>query len=275
MLAEERRDLIMEAIVRRGAVRVAELSELLLVSDMTVRRDLDVMQSAGLLEKVHGGAVLPGRRAEEPGFEANRERHLREKLAIAQRAATLARRGTAVGITAGTTTWHLVLALAQVPDLTVVTNSPNIAAEMQRVVRPGTSIILTGGAFRTPSDALVGPVADRALRWLNVDILFLGVHGMDPEAGLTTPNLAEAETNRTFMSRARRVVVVADHTKWHTVGLHTICALSEVDAVVTDAGLEAEGREGLAGAGPELILAPLDGEPATSLDPGWESGRGA
>jgi DeoR/GlpR family transcriptional regulator of sugar metabolism len=271
MLAEERRNRIMAEIRQRGAVRVAELSDLLRVSDMTVRRDLDMLQSEGLLDKVHGGAVLRGRRAEEPGFEANRQRQLDEKVAIARCAAQLAQRGNAIGITAGTTNWYLVEPLAQIGDLTVVTNSPNIAAEMQHLARPGTSIILTGGAFRTPSDALVGPVADRAIRSLNVDILFLGVHGIDPDAGFTTPNMAEAETNRTFLSRARRVVVVADHTKWRTVGLHTICPLSAVDVVVTDSGVDREARVALGAEVRELIVAPV----GIGDERWWEAGRGA
>jgi DeoR/GlpR family transcriptional regulator of sugar metabolism len=258
MLAQQRRDLILAQLRRLGAVRVLDLTEMLSVSDMTVRRDLDVLQSQGVLEKVHGGAVLVGRRTDEPGFDAKRSREQAEKAAIARRAARLAQRGNAVGITAGTTTWYLVEPLSQIPDLTVVTNSPNIATELHHLARPGTSIILTGGAFRTPSDALVGPVADRAIRSVNLDLLFLGVHGMDPQAGFTTPNMAEAETNRTFVRQARRVVVVADHTKWLTVGLHTFAPLTAADVLVTDGEIDPEARATLAAEVSELLIAPID-----------------
>jgi DeoR/GlpR family transcriptional regulator of sugar metabolism len=119
--------------------------------------------------------------------------------------------------------------------------------------------VLTGGV-RTPSDALVGPIADLAIRSLHVDLLFLGCHGIDPEAGLTTPNLAEAETNRAFVHAARRVTVVADHTKWAIVGLSSFADLDEVDTLITDSELHAEARALLAERVGQLIIA--DGEPA-------------
>jgi len=95
---------------------------------------------------------------------------------------------------------------------------------------------------RTPSDALAGPAADATLSLLHVDTLILGVHGIDPVAGLTTPNLIEASTNRALIASARRVIVVADHTKWGVIGLSTIAALDQVDVLVTDAELDAEAR---------------------------------
>lgn len=96
--------------------------------------------------------------------------------------------------------------------------------------------------MRTPSDSLVGPVADQAIGALHFDVLFLGVHGISVEAGLSTPNLAEAETNRRLVQSARRVVVVADHTKWGTVGLSSFASLEQVDTLVTDAGLPSAAR---------------------------------
>jgi DeoR/GlpR family transcriptional regulator of sugar metabolism len=103
------------------------------------------------------------------------------------------------------------------------------------------SVVLTGGV-RTPSEALVGPIADLAIRSLHFDLLFLGCHGIDPSAGLTTPNLAESETNRAFVRSARRVIVVADHTKWGIVGLSSFADLDEVDTLVTDEQFPAEAR---------------------------------
>jgi DeoR/GlpR family transcriptional regulator of sugar metabolism len=115
-------------------------------------------------------------------------------------------------------------------------------------------VVLTGGV-RTPSDALVGPVADRAIGSLHFDLLFLGVHGISEEAGLSTPNLAEAETNRRLVRSARRVVVVADHTKWGTVGLSSFASLDQVDTLVTDAGLPDELRARISEQLSELLVA--------------------
>jgi DeoR/GlpR family transcriptional regulator of sugar metabolism len=241
VLAKQRQSMIVEHVRRSGGVRVSELTELLGVSDMTVRRDLDVLARHGLIEKVHGGATIASTPSmDEPGFEAKSSRELSEKEAIAQAAARLVRPGTAIAISAGTTTWALARYIMQVRDLTIVTNSIRVADVMQQASGAPT-VILTGGV-RTPSDALVGPVADLAIRSLHFDILFLGCHGMDPHAGLTTPNLAESETNRAFVRGARQIVLTADHTKWGTVGLSSFANLDEVDVLITDPGLSADDR---------------------------------
>ena len=256
MLAGQRQMLILEEVRRRGAVRVSELTELLDVSDMTIRRDLDVLASSGLVEKVHGGATARERLStDEPGFEAKSHRQLDEKEAIAQAAAALVEPGQAIGITAGTTTWRLAHEIRHLRDLTVVTNSIQVANVFHREPRPDLTVVLTGGV-RTPSDALVGPVAVNTLRSLHVDMLFMGVHGITEDGGLTTPNLLEAETDRALVSIAERVVVVADHTKWGVRGLARIAALDAAHAVVSDNGLSAEARTVLAEDVAEVVVAP-------------------
>src|SRR4051812_6640579 len=241
MLAGQRQLLILEEVRRRGAVRVSALTELLDVSDMTIRRDLDVLSASGLVDKVHGGATVPGRlSADDFGFEAKSTRQLEEKDAIARAAAELVEPGQAVGLTAGTTTWRLAHHLLDVPDLTVVTNSIRVANVLDGERRPDLTVVLTGGV-RTPSDALVGPVAATTLRSLHVDVVFMGVHGMTA-AGFTTPSLLESETDQAFVESAQRVVVTADHTKWGVRGLSRIVALDEVDALVSDVGLAADAR---------------------------------
>ena len=255
MLARLRRRQILEVLQASGGVRLTELSEALSVSEMTIRRDLDSLQKDGLIERVHGGAVLSQVGAEEPGFEKKVLREQREKAAIAERAAELVKPGSAVALSAGTTTWALASRLSNCEGLTVVTNSMNVWNEFQRAGGKGTTVILTGGEFRTPSDALVGPTADASIRSLYFDVLFLGVHGLDPVAGLTTPNISEAETNRTFISRCRRLVVVADHTKWRTTSLCTMANLSDVDTLVTDDGLPDEARRQLRSQVGDVIVA--------------------
>jgi DeoR/GlpR family transcriptional regulator of sugar metabolism len=116
------------------------------------------------------------------------------------------------------------------------------AAQRTSGPRQGAATVVLTGGVRTPSDSLVGPVADQAIAALHFDLLFLGVHGISVEAGLSTPNLAEAETNRRLVQSARRVVVVADHTKWGKVGLSSFASLERIDTLVTDAGLPSEAR---------------------------------
>ncbi|MFE1230212.1 DeoR/GlpR family DNA-binding transcription regulator [Streptomyces sp. NPDC059442] len=263
LLAEQRRALILDEVRRRGGVRVNELTRRLNVSDMTVRRDLDALARQGVVEKVHGGAVpVVETSTHEPGFEAKSALELGAKEEIARTAARMVGPGTAIALSGGTTTFALAAQLLDVPDLTVVTNSVRVADVFHAARRPGSgearpgaaTVVLTGGV-RTPSDALVGPVADQAIRSLHFDVLFLGVHGISVEAGLSTPNLAEAETNRRLVRSARRVVVLADHTKWGTVGLSSFARLDEVDALVTDAGLSARTRAEMAEHLPGLVVA--------------------
>jgi DeoR/GlpR family transcriptional regulator of sugar metabolism len=260
MLARHRQSLILEDIRRAGSARVSDLTQRLGVSDMTIRRDLEVLARAGLIEKVHGGAVLPGApSSHEPGFEAKSVLERPEKEAIARAAAALVVPGTAIALSAGTTTFALAHYLLDIPGLTIVTNSMRVANLFETArpavqVRGDASVVLTGGV-RTPSDALVGPIADLAIRSLHVDLLFLGCHGIDVEAGLTTPNLAEAETNRAFVHAARRVTVVADHTKWAIVGLSSFADLEEVDMLITDSELHPEARALLAEKVGQLIIA--------------------
>jgi DeoR/GlpR family transcriptional regulator of sugar metabolism len=243
VLAGQRQLLILEEVRRAGAVRVSELTERFGVSDMTIRRDLHVLAASGAIHKVHGGATAVGRlSADEPGFEAKSHRQLEEKEAIAQAAASLVEPGQAIGLTAGTTTWRLAHHIRDVPGLTVVTNSIQVANVLHLERRPDLTVILTGGV-RTPSDALVGPVAVATLRSLHVDVLFMGVHGMSVDAGFTTPNLLEGETDQAHLASAERVVVVADHTKWGVRGLGRIARLDQADVLVTDAGLTADAQE--------------------------------
>lgn len=256
MLAQQRQGLILEEARRVGAVKVSDLVETLEVSDMTVRRDLDVLAGRGLVEKVYGGATATSRRStDEPGFDAKSDRELAEKEAIAGAAAALVRPGTAIGLSAGTTTFALARRLADVGDLTVVTNSIRVADLLSIPPRTDRTVILTGGV-RTPSDALVGPVAVHTLQTLHLDLVFLGVHGVAADSGFTTPNLNERETDRALLDASARTVVLADHTKWNTVGICTIAGLAEADTVIVDDGMPREATTLLADAVGELIVVP-------------------
>jgi DeoR/GlpR family transcriptional regulator of sugar metabolism len=269
MLARHRQSLILQAVRTDGSARVSDLTQQLGVSDMTIRRDLEVLARNGLVEKVHGGAVLPGSpTVHEPGFEAKLVLERPEKASIARAAAGLVRPGTAIALSAGTTTFALAQCLLDVPGLTIVTNSlrvANLFSGTRGLDNGAASVVLTGG-MRTPSDALVGPIADLTIRSLHFDMLFLGCHGIDPEAGLTTPNLAEAETNRTFIRLARRVVVLADHTKWGVISLSSFAGLDEVDVLMTDDMLPDDARDVASEKIGEIVFAEsMSGRPVRSV----------
>ena len=268
LLAQQRRALIVAGVGLRGAVRVADLVEQFGVSDMTVRRDLDALARAGAVEKVYGGAVsVRGTSAEEPLYEAKAALELASKAAIADTAAALVEPGSVVAISAGTTAYAVATRLMDVPDLTVITNSLPVAdlvrTAARRGVTPAPTLLLTGGT-PTPSAALVGPTADLVIRSLHADLLILGAHGVSADAGLTTPNLAEAQTNRALVANARRVVVVADHTKWGVIGLSGFADLDEIDSYVTDDALPDDARAVLSDSVGELVTVTC---PSSAVNP--------
>lgn len=262
MLARQRQERILREVDRHGGARVSELVGVLGVSDMTVRRDIETLADKGLVLKVHGGATaVGGRSADEPGFTAKSEMNPLEKSEIARTAASMIRPGASIALSAGTTTYAVAHELRGVPNLTVVTNSPRVAELLYDPAREDQTVVLTGGV-RTPSDALAGPVAVATLSALHVDTLILGVHGIDERAGLTTPNLVEAETNRALIAAARRIIVVADHSKWGIIGLSTIATLDQVDVLVTDAELDPEARRAVSQQVGQLVVAPAAVEDA-------------
>jgi DeoR/GlpR family transcriptional regulator of sugar metabolism len=255
MLPAQRQDRILTEIERAGGARIAALAELLGVSDMTVRRDIDVLAARGLVKKVYGGAtVSPQGTSDEPGFEAKSGREPAAKELIAAAAAALVQPRSTIAVSAGTTTYAAAAHLARIPQLTVVTNSVRVADYLYRNGESSQTILLTGG-LRTPSDALVGPIAVQTISDLHVDLLLMGVHGMDPVSGFTTPNLMEAEMNRAMVASAGRLVVLADHTKWGVIGLSAIAALTDASILVSDSGLTPEAREVVEGTVGELVIA--------------------
>jgi DeoR/GlpR family transcriptional regulator of sugar metabolism len=261
MLAQQRHARILHEVQARGTVHVHDLAELLDVSAMTVRRDLAELDEQGLLNRVHGGAESTASTL-EPAYAEKMSLHAGSKAAIAGRAAQLVRPGHSVAFSAGTTCTRIAQEITgphRVGELTVVTNSLPVAEEFFRSRNRSRHeggeprVLLTGGE-RTPSDALVGPLADAALAELHVDLLFLGAHGAG-EAGLTTPNLNEARTNRALVRAARQVVAVFDHSKWGVTGLSGFARWGEVDTVITDPGLPEEAVRMLRDAVPDVVVA--------------------
>jgi DeoR/GlpR family transcriptional regulator of sugar metabolism len=263
MLARQRQALIVQEVRESGSVRVSELTVRLGVSDMTIRRDLETLAGAGLIDKVHGGAVLPGApEGHGPGSGATSSADQQAKASIARAAAGLVTSGCAVGLSAGTTTFALAEVLIGVPGLTIVTNSVRVLNLLRTGPAPGhggtqASVVLTGGMATSP-DALAGPVADLTIRSLHLDRVFLGCQGIDPVAGLTTPDLAEAQTNRAFIRAARAVTVLADHTKWGSVALSSFADLADVDMLISDSGMGEQARALAAGLVGELVIADAD-----------------
>jgi DeoR/GlpR family transcriptional regulator of sugar metabolism len=257
MFAEERLLRIVELVNRRGKCTVAELTDALGVSPVTVRRDLERLEEKKLLLRTHGGAMVwqdsLWEGAHERSFSEKKEEFAEEKEKIAEAAAALVQEGEAVLLTPGTTNTLLAAKLARRKGLTIVTNASNLVSHLGG--QTDNEFILIGGNLRPKSYALVGPLAEQALSNLRVDKLFLGVDGLDIEHGLTTPNLAEASVNRRMMAVAKMVIVVADHSKFRRVTFSHIAPLKEVHAIVTDRQPSAAETNKIREFGISLILA--------------------
>ncbi|WP_158606553.1 DeoR/GlpR family DNA-binding transcription regulator [Paenibacillus ginsengarvi] len=256
MFAEERYLRIMELVNRDGKATVAELSDALGVSPVTVRRDLEKLEEKELLVRTHGGAMALHSRvsevAHEKSFSEKEEALVAEKERIAEAAAKLVNDEDAVLLTAGTTNMMLAKKLAGKKGLKVVTNAANIAVQIGNYA--DFEVILIGGKLRPKSYALVGPLAESTLASIRVDKLFLGVDGFDLREGLTTPNLSEANMDRNMISIAKEVIVVADHSKFGRVFFSHVAPLSVVHKVVTNRELDARTCDRIRDLGIQLIV---------------------
>ena len=232
MLIDERRQHILELIQRQGRVLVIDLSRELKISQITIRKDLDYLQSKGLIQRSHGGALrIRSSALVDPTLQEKQKQNFQEKERIATAATKMVEEGQCVILDSGTTTTAIALGLKQFKQLTVITNAVNIAAELA-----GTDfeVILVGGSLRKNSFSLVGPIAEDTLRRLNADILFLGVDGLDVRYGLSTPNLLEAKVNRVMVEVSKTVVTVCDSSKFGRRSLSLIVPPSAVHHVITD-----------------------------------------
>src|SRR5204863_3922319 len=210
MRQAERLSALLERLSANGGVGVAELAAELDASAATVRRDLQLLEEQRMRSRTHGGAVAHGVLYELP-LRYRSARFGEEKRRIAAAAAERVSEGMVVGLTGGTTTTEVARALSDRRRLTIVTNSLSIAAEL--AVRPNLKLVVTGGVARPESYELVGPLAESALASLNLDLVVIGVDGIDVHAGFTTHHEVEAHTNRALIERARQVIVAADGSK--------------------------------------------------------------
>jgi len=258
--AAERRAKILDLLAERGAVRASELARLFKVSEVTVRKDLAVLEREGLLKRVHGGAVSRPRALFNPSFEEKRYHRIAEKKAIAKEALSRIEENDALLLDAGTTTLALAQQLKKhFSHLFVITNSIPIALELA-----GTpfELILTGGTVRHHSGALIGPVAVEAIDRFQVDKAFLGATGVCLTKGYTTPNPIEAQTKRAMVLSARRKFVLADSSKLGHATLARFAKLEEIDELITDAGAPAGFVEQFRKQGHAIVVVPVDPDDA-------------
>lgn len=251
MLRADRLRAITDYARDKHSVRVAELSEFLNVTEVTIRRDLEHLSRLGVLEREHGGAVAL--RALESEFSRRMQENRLAKQTIARRAAQLVVDGATIVVDSGSTTAMFARELRDKSDLTVITNAFNIATEMAEY--SDASIIGTGGLLRRSTLGAVGDVAVKALLGLRADITFIATAGLAKD-GLTYPSLEEVSVKQALISCSTSVVLLADSSKFDEVWLAVFAPLSRIDQLITERSPEGELYDALVKAGVEIIVAP-------------------
>jgi DeoR family transcriptional regulator, fructose operon transcriptional repressor len=251
--AEERHREIVERAREAGRVDVSGLASLFEVSPETVRRDLSALEGLGVLRRTHGGAVPAELVRFEPGVAERMSAMSEEKRRIGEAALALLPERGAISLDAGTTTGALAAAMPLGLELAVVTNCMPIASLL--ATRPLLEVLVAGGRVRDRTLAAVGDLAARFLDDFVPDVAFLGTNGLSVLQGLTTPDAAEAAAKRAMIRNARRVVLLADHTKVGQEYFVRFATLGEVDVVVTDSGLDDRAVGEIEAAGVEVVRA--------------------
>jgi DeoR family transcriptional regulator of aga operon len=254
----QRRLQISELVRQHGSVQVATLARRFGVSMQTVRKDLRYLAERGVMARAYGGAIdsnVVGTTAgasAEPHYEAKRTSHLDEKRRIGQRAAALVKAGDTIAIDSGTTAIQLAESLPDI-DVTVVTNDFGVLGAL--APKTNINIVMLGGELRRKNMAFYGGLTVEALDALHVDMLFLGVDGLDLERGITTHYEPEAMLNRKMVEAARVVVAITDSSKFGKICLHRIVPVGELNVLITDRGAPDDIVQAAEQLGFDLILA--------------------
>ncbi|NEN04390.1 DeoR/GlpR transcriptional regulator [Diaminobutyricibacter tongyongensis] len=257
----DRLNAVLDLLAETGQVEVDDIITKLDVSAATARRDLDTLASQQLLTRTRGGAIGQSVAYDLP-LRYKREQHAPEKLRIAQAASALVARGAVVGLCGGTTSTAVASVLGSRadlmepsphPNLTVVTNAINIAAQL--VMRPQIKTVVTGGVIHSRSYELVGPYSDVVLEKITMDIAFIGVNGIDPVVGPTVHDEGEASVNSLMARRATRAVIVADSSKIGRTAFATLGGRRLLNTLITDSGITDEQLDAFAEHGFDVIVA--------------------
>lgn len=254
LLIEERRRRICDLLREQGRVTVEALATRFGTSQVTIRADLSALESVGALTRTHGGALRRSEDMDQP-LGVKQLQHHAEKVRIAVAAFALIREGETIILDSGTTTAEIArcIRMSDLNSINVITNALNIAALLVDV--PAVRLIMPGGILRRESNSLSGHMAEAAMANLQADRLYLGADGLDPEIGVMTPHLPEAELNAQMIRISRQVVVVADSSKLMRRNISLIAKLEQIHMLITDRAAPAQAVEELRQRGVEVTLA--------------------
>ncbi|MCA9943547.1 MAG: DeoR/GlpR transcriptional regulator [Anaerolineales bacterium] len=242
------RDLVNE----NGQITVAELNDLLKVSEATIRRDLEELDQLGWIRRTHGGAIRVERAEKEPPILQRQDEQSDEKRRIGQAAAQLVQPHQTIFLGSGSTVSMVVPYIQDLP-LTVITNSLPVINQLAG--RDSIELIVIGGQFRQSELSMVGHVAEQAIREFRADLVLMGMRAIDAGHGFTSDYVAEAMTDRAILQMAPRCAVMADHSKFGRVSTVFLAPVTAVQTIISDQGLQPELAAELREKGLELILA--------------------
>ncbi len=249
-----RRMSILAKLEKEGQVNVNELSEVLGVSSVTIRNDLEQLEKKNMLLRARGGAMKITHSYVGYDFPLSdkQKKHLAEKREIGRKAAALIEEGNTIILDSGSTTYEVARNLDRFENLTVITNAINIAnylAEHKNI-----NVIVPGGTLRSNSLSLVGMLAEKGFKNYYCDKLFLGVDGFDTSYGISTPNIEEAHLNQVMIEISQEVIVVADSSKFQRRGFAFIAGVDKIHTVVTDKGIPGDEKAKLEKMGVTVII---------------------
>ncbi|WP_298713495.1 MULTISPECIES: DeoR/GlpR family DNA-binding transcription regulator [Chitinophaga] len=249
----ERHQLILQELQEKGKVDIQELSEMLQVSGVTIRKDLKLLEEKKLLFRTKGGGSTQNPYAIERPINEKEFIRMEEKKKIARAAMELIGHNDSIIIGSGTTVFELARILHPSKHITVITPALKVALELCN--RPNVDVLQIGGLIHQSSSAAAGSFAERLLDDISCGVLFVGVDGIDPEFGLSITNLAEASLNMKMIGLAQTVVVMADSSKFDRRGIGRICSLEQVDYILTDNQVDSATVQMLQDRGVKVILA--------------------
>lgn len=249
----DRHQLILKKLKENGHVNVQDLSAEMNVSDVTIRKDLKLLEDKNLLFRTHGGGSITNPYANDRPVNEKEQIFREEKQKIAREAAKMIGDNDSIIIASGTTVLALARCINPVSHLTVITSALNVALELSH--RPNVEVLQLGGQLRQNSSSVAGPYAEELLKDVTCGVLFLGVDGIDVETGLTTTSLMEARLNQKMMDAAQVTVVVADSSKFGRRGLGKICSIDKIQHIITDSGISESMKRVLEESGIKVTIA--------------------
>lgn len=253
MLANQRREKILELLKEDGSAKVVDLARIFKVTEVTVRQDLEKLEKDGLCVKEHGGAYLKNIQDQVSSFSVANHDNMDKKELIAIKCLDYINNGDTIILDSGSTTTEIARKLKGNRQVTVITNALNIA--MMLGAEPGIEVIMTGGEFKPPTLSLTGQKAADFFKGINIQKLFLATAGLSLKSGLTYPSISDIVVKKAMIDAAETTYLVADSTKFGKSAFASLGALSLINYIITDGGIEEKHREVFRSHEIEIIVA--------------------